>query len=119
MKIRASVKFIRMSARKAALVAALVRGKKAAEAEEILRFTKKIAAPLIAKLLKSAEANAEHNFKIKKEDLLIKSITVGQGPALKRSRARAFGRAAPIKKHTCHINLVLESGGPAETKEEK
>jgi len=61
------------------------------------------------KLLVSAIANADHNSNVKAEDLFIKEITVNDGPILKRSRARARGRAFPIHKHTCHINIVLDN----------
>ena len=61
----------------------------------------------VLKLLRSAMANAEHNFHLKREDLLVKTITADGGPTVKRSRPRAFGRSAPMRKRTTHINLVL------------
>ncbi len=108
MEIRSQVKFIRMSARKVEIVIETLRGKSVIDAENILRFSKRAAAKPVAKLLKTAVADAEHNFKLSKENLFVKSIIVGQGTSLKRWRARAFGRAAPIKKHTCHLTIVLE-----------
>lgn len=96
-----------MSARKVKLVIDLIRGKSTAEAEKILVFTNKAASTPVLKLLKSAVANAVHNHKMNPADLSISAIAVGQGPVLKRWRARAFGRAAPIRKPTCHINLTL------------
>ena len=56
-------------------------------------------------------ANAEHNFHLRKEDLVVKTITADGGPVLKRSRPRAFGRAAPIRKRSTHINLILATKG--------
>lgn len=108
MEIKAQARFIRLSARKTRLVADLIRGQAAAKAETILAFTQKAPSRPVLKLLRSAIANASHNFKLEKEKLFVKKITVDQGPALKRWRPRAFGRAAPIKKPTCHISIVLE-----------
>lgn len=108
MEVKAQAKFIRMSHRKVKLVIDLIRGKAVAEAETILNFCRRAARGPVLKLLKSAAANAVNNFKLNKDGLYIKEIVTGQGPALKRWRPRAFGRAAPIKKHTCHISIVLE-----------
>lgn len=107
MEVKAKTKFIRMSSRKAALVINPLRRLSVEEAEKILRFTNKAAAKEVEKILRSALANAENNFKLSKSNLFIKEITVGQGPSLKRWRPRAFGRAAPIRKHTCHLKIVL------------
>lgn len=72
--------------------------------------------PLL-KLLKSAVANAEHNFNLEKRGLIVSEIRVDQGPVLKRFRPRAFGRAAQILKRTSHITLILESReAPAKKK---
>ena len=85
-----------------------MRGKSAAEAETVLRFLKKRASLPLHKLLKSAIANAKHNFSVEKENLTIKSIRVDQGPTLKRFMPRARGVAAGIKKRSSHISLILE-----------
>ena len=108
MEVKSQVKFIRMSSRKVELVIEMLRKKSVIDAENILHFSKRAAAKPVAKLLHAAVADAEHNFKLSKENLFVKSIVAGQGTSLKRWRARAFGRAAPIKKHTCHISIVLE-----------
>lgn len=108
MEIKAKARYIRMSSRKVKLVIDLIRGKSVKEAEAILAFVNKAAARPVGKLLQSAVANAVNNSKLEKEKLFIKKITADQGPSLKRWRPRAFGRAAPIKKHTCHISIVLE-----------
>ncbi len=96
-----------MSPRKVRLVVDAVRGLDVAAAETRLTFMPKLAAEPVLKLIKSATANAEHNFKLKKEDLFIKTFVADGGPVLKRSRARAFGRAAPIRKRTTHLTLIL------------
>jgi large subunit ribosomal protein L22 len=96
-----------MSPRKVRLVIDVVRGLPATTAETRLKFLQKGASLPVLKLLQSAMANAEHNFHLRKEDLVISTITADGGPTLKRSRARAFGRSAPIRKRTTHIQIVL------------
>ncbi len=108
MEVIAKARFIRMSPRKVRLVADLVRGMDLAPAKAQLRFFRKAAALPVLKLIESAAANAEHNFKIAPEGLYIKKITVDGGPVLKRFRARAFGRAAGIKKRSSHITVWLD-----------
>lgn len=107
MEVKAAARFIRMSPRKVRLVAGLVRGMGVAEASIQLGFYRKEAAKPILKLLRSAVANAEHNFKLSRDKLFIKTLTVDGGPTVKRFRPRAFGRAAQIKKRTSHINIIL------------
>jgi large subunit ribosomal protein L22 len=107
MEIRAQAKFIRTSPRRARLVADLTRGLDVEEAINQLQFMPKVAAGLILKLLNSAVANAVNNFKLKKDNLYIKKITVDGGPVLKRWQPRAFGRATPIRKRSSHILIVL------------
>lgn len=96
-----------MSARKVRLVADMIRGMDVSSALDQLRFVVKAAKRPIEKVVLSALANAEHNFRLEKEKLHIAKITVDQATRLKRWRPRAFGRAAPIKKHVCHITVVL------------
>ena len=108
MEVKAKAKYIRMSSRKVKLVIDLIRGKSVKEAETILTFVRKEAARPVLKLLKSDIANAVNNFKLDEKNLYVKRIAADQGPALKRWRPRAFGRAAPIKKHTCHISIILD-----------
>ena len=105
-KATAIARYIRMSPRKVRLLADLVRGKSVKAAEIQLQFSVKAAKVPLAKLLKSAVANAEVK-KMNREKLYIKSITVDGGPPLKRWRPRAFGRAAPIRKRTSHIAIEL------------
>lgn len=108
MEVIATTRNLRMSARKVRLVVDLIRGMEVAPALSQLQFLAKDASVPVTKLLKSAMANAEHNFRFEKDTLFIKTIKVDQGSPLKRWRARAFGRAAPIMKHSCHITLILE-----------
>ncbi len=108
MEAKAVAKYIRMSPQKVRLVVDLVRGKDVQEAKHILLFTRKYAAGIVAKVLKSAVANASQNPHIDENTLYVKEIFVDQGPSLKRWRARAQGRAAGIKKRTSHITVVLD-----------
>lgn len=96
-----------MSPRKVRLVVDLIRGKATGDAVTQLSFLRRDAALPVLKLLKSAMANAEHNFKLDASALRVKTITADAGVTLKRSRPRAHGSAAPIRKRTTHINLIL------------
>lgn len=115
MEVIAKARHIRMSPKKVRLVVDLVRGMDVDKASAQLRFYRKAAARPVSKLLDSAIANAEHNFKLPAGNLYIKKATVDGGPVLKRWRARAFGRAAGIKKRSCHITIVLEERSVAGT----
>lgn len=106
-----------MSPRKVRLVVDAVRGMAVEPALAQLTFMSRAAARPVKKLLESAIANAEHNFKLDREGLYIKAALVNQGPTLKRWRPRAMGAAAPILKRTSHITLVLESKTGAKKKE--
>jgi large subunit ribosomal protein L22 len=97
-----------MAPRKARLVADLIRGKGSEEALNILTFTKKAAAKILIKLLKSAIANATQKKTVDVDRLYIKKITVDQGPTMKRYQPRALGRATMIRKRTSHITIVLD-----------
>ena len=107
MEVRAFARHIRMTPRKVRLVADMIRGVKAQVAIDRLAVSKKWATEPVLKLLKSAMANATHNFKLDKDKLKVMTIYVDGGPTLKRFRPRAFGRAATIRKRTCHIGIVL------------
>lgn len=106
MESKATARYIRMSPRKVRLLADLVRGKSVGEAEVQLRYSLKLARAPLLKLLGSAVANAKEK-KLVQDKLYVKQLTVDGGPMLKRFRARAFGRAAPIRKRTSHITIVL------------
>lgn len=106
-EVTAKLRYIRMSPRKTRLVAAVVRGLSVSQAEAQLQVLRVKAAPVILKLIRSAVASAEHNFKLQPDNLYIKSISIDGGPVLKRYKPRAFGRASSIRKPTSHINIVL------------
>jgi large subunit ribosomal protein L22 len=108
MEVRARLKFVRVAPRKAQLVADLIRGKGSEEALNILNFTKKAAAKILIKVLKSALANATQKKTIDVDRLYIKKVTIDQGPTMKRFQPRALGRATMIRKRTSHITLVLD-----------
>ena len=105
--VRAQARWVRMSARKARLVTDHIRGRTVPEARTVLAFTTRAAAREIEKVLKSAVANAEANHGLFGDDLLVSSAYVDEGPTIKRWRARARGRAARIRKRTCHITIKL------------
>ncbi|MCX8117932.1 MAG: 50S ribosomal protein L22 [Desulfobacterota bacterium] len=108
MEVRARLRFVRVAPRKARLVADLIRGKGTEEAVQILSFTKKMAAKIVLKLLKSAIANATQKKNIDIDRLFVKRITVDQGVTWKRYLPRALGRATLIRKRTSHITIVLD-----------
>ncbi len=107
MEARAITRFVRLSPRKARLVADLVRGKSALEALITLEFTNKKAARVIKKTLASAIANATNNFNLDEEKLVVSTIMIDDGPALKRLMPRAQGRADIIRKPTSHITVAV------------
>lgn len=108
MQVIARAKYIRMSPRKVRLVANLIKGMEVEKAKWQLTFNKKLASLPLAKILDSAIANAVENFDLDKNNLKIKTVTVDEGPALKRWMPRAQGRATPLRKMTCHVELTLE-----------
>ncbi|MBU2635044.1 50S ribosomal protein L22 [Patescibacteria group bacterium] len=107
MPVISKLKYLRIAPRKVRLVADLIRRKKVKEAQTILDFTTKGATKPLAKLLKTAIADAHHNFQLEPSNLYISKITVDEGPKYKRWKARSRGIAAPIQKKTSHITLVL------------
>jgi large subunit ribosomal protein L22 len=106
-EVRAEAKWVRTSPRKARLVIDHIRGRSVPEARTVLAFTTRAAARDVAKVLRSAIANAEANHGLVGDDLYVSSAYVDEGPTLKRWRARARGRAARIHKPTCHITVKL------------
>jgi large subunit ribosomal protein L22 len=107
--VRAEAKYVRLSARKARIVLANIRGRSVPEARTILAFTQRAAAIEIEKVLRSAVANAETNPLLhwNGDDLVIKATYAGEGPTLKRWKPRARGRVNQILKRTCHITIEL------------
>lgn len=104
-------KYLKTSPKKVGLILDLIRGAEVEEAFTLLGALRKRHAPDIAKLLKSAVANAAEKGHFDTETLYIKEAYATQGPALKRFKPRAMGRASPIKKRTSHVTIVLEERG--------
>ncbi|GAK48069.1 50S ribosomal protein L22 [Secundilactobacillus oryzae JCM 18671] len=104
---KATAKTVRIAARKVRLVVDLIRGKSVAEAISILKFTPRGGSPIVEKVLMSAVANAENNFDLDRQDLIVSEVYVNEGPTLKRFRPRAKGSASPINKRTSHITVVV------------
>ncbi len=105
---KASSRFQRCSARKARLVADLIRGKSVGEAIEILQLTHRPSAgPIVMNLLKSAVSNVDHAEYPDVDELVVGEISVDSGPTMKRFRPRARGRASQIRKRFCHIQMKL------------
>lgn len=105
--VRASAKYVRVAPRKARLIADQVRGMHIEQARALLAFSPRGAAEDIHKLINSAAANAENNHDLIGDEMKITSITVDEGPTLRRFRPRALGRATPINKRTSHIAVAL------------
>ncbi len=108
MEVRAITRNIRISPRKVRLVCDAVRGKDMRQAMAILRFLPQKAAPIIAKTLKSAAANAENNYDLDPNVLYVKLIFADDAPQLKRGEFRARGRFNQIIKRSCHITVIVE-----------
>lgn len=104
----ATVKYERISSRKIAIVANLIRGKNVDEAMAIIKFTPKAGSEVLEKLLKSAIANAENNNQMNHSKLYIAEIYSNQGPTLRRIRAAAKGSAVRIRKRTSNTTIVLK-----------
>src|SRR5690625_5056685 len=107
MQAKAIAKQVRIAPRKVRLVIDLIRGKDVGEAVAILRLTQRGASPVVEKVLKSAIANAEHNYEMDPDNLVVSEAYVNEGATLKRFRPRAQGRASKINKRTSHVTLVV------------
>lgn len=108
MESQAVLRYARVSPRKVRLVADLVRGKPLPEAIAQLGVTQKRAAPIVAKLLRSAAANAADRHGSDVDQLWVKRIFVDQGPTLQRWMTRAHGSASPMRHRTSHITVVVD-----------
>ena len=111
MKVRAVAKDVGISAQKVRLVMDMVRGKKVDEALTILSFLPTPTAKAVAKLIKSASANAENNFQMSPADLKITDIYADKGHTLKRFRPQSRGRVSPILKRSSHITVFVKEEG--------
>jgi large subunit ribosomal protein L22 len=107
MEARAVARYQRIAPKKVRLVVDQIRGKNIAEARAILAFSERAASETVAKVLNSAVANAENNFGMRADNLVVKIAFVDEGPTMKRIRARAKGSASRINKRTSHITIVV------------
>ncbi|OIQ59056.1 50S ribosomal protein L22 [Moorella thermoacetica] len=107
MEAKAVARYIRISPRRVRQVIDLIRGKGVREAEAILMVTPKKGSRVVAKVLKSAVANAEHNYDLDASNLVVSRAYVDEGPTLKRYQPRAMGRANIRRKRTSHITVVV------------
>jgi large subunit ribosomal protein L22 len=106
MQTYARARFLRVSARKARLVLDQIRGKSVGDALATLEYTPRAAARLVEKVLRSAIANAEHNYQVRNlDDLRVVQAVADGGPSLKRVQPRAMGRAFFIKHRTSHLTI--------------
>jgi large subunit ribosomal protein L22 len=112
-EVKAVASYIPISAQKVRLVIDLVRGKRVDEALNILQFTDKAAAGPVAKVIRSATANAEENFGLASEDLYVVQITADEGPRRRWRRFGARGRFKPIIRRSTHITVILAEAGVA------
>ena len=108
MEAKAVAKYVRIAPRKVRVVMDLIRGKNVAEAFAILKFTPKVGADAIEKVLKSAVANAENNFDMNVDKLFISTAFVDQGPTMKRIHPRSRGQAFKILKRSSHITIAVK-----------
>lgn len=108
MSVSASAKGVRMSPRKVAVVASLVRGRTVSDAVTILDHTPRRAALPVKKVIESARANAEHNHNYKPDTMIITAISVTPGPSFKRYRPAAHGRALPFQRRSSHIYVEVD-----------
>ena len=107
MRVSATARYLRGSTRKTRLVTQAIKGKRVEDATAILRFMPQKAAGEVARVLKSATANAENNHNLSAEDLVIVDAIANEGPTIKRFQPRAQGRAFPIHKPMTHITIVV------------
>jgi large subunit ribosomal protein L22 len=109
-QVSATAKYLRGSTRKARLVVQAIRGRPVEEAAALLRFMPQAAAVDVAKVLKSATANAENNLNLSADDLVVLDARADEGPTMKRWQPRAQGRAFPIHKPMTHITVTVGDG---------
>jgi large subunit ribosomal protein L22 len=119
MDVVSTYKFARISARKARDVGREIQGLPVSAALDILAFTPRKGAELFEKTMKAALADAENNFELELDTLVVKEATVGEGPTFKRFKPRARGSASAILKRTSHIRVVLTDEYSEDTKEKR
>src|SRR5574344_1306550 len=104
---KAIAKYIRIAPRKLRIVINLIRGKSVNEAFAILKYTPKVGSEVIEKVLRSAVANAEHNYDMNVDNLIVSNAYVNQGPTLKRIHPRSRGQAFKILKRSSHVTVAV------------
>lgn len=119
MEVKASLKHLRMSARKIRLVIDVIRKMPVETAIDQLKFNNKQASLPVIKLIRSAIANAVNTYSLEKDNLYIKTIKADEGVTLKRWMPKAHGRATAIRKRGCHVDLVLGEIKESAKKEKK
>ncbi len=112
MEVKSTSKYVRLSPKKARDVAREIQGLPVSNALDILTFTPKKAAVLIGKTLKTAIADAENNFSLDADTLIIKEAVIGDAPMLRRYKPRAKGAAGPIIRRSSHISITLTGSAP-------
>jgi len=105
---KAIAKYIRITPRKVRIVVDLIRGKNVGDAFAILKNVPKVASSVVYKALKSAVANAEHNYDMNSDKLYVSAVFVDQGPTLKRIHPRSRGQAFKILKRSSHVTVVVK-----------
>lgn len=118
MKIKAQTKYVRASDRKVRFVAQQIKGKSVKEAAVLLSFLPHYGAGLLGKVLKSAVANAKHNYKLSEDDLFVSQVMIDRATPYKRVHPRARGSAFPILKRQSHITIYIEPRTISRGKEE-
>ena len=108
MDVKAVARYVRLSPRKVRPVMALIRGKGVDEALAVLQFSSSRASRAVAKVVKSAAANAENNLELARDSLRVARAYVDSGPSVRRMQPRARGRADVIKKRSSHITVVVQ-----------
>jgi large subunit ribosomal protein L22 len=108
MEAKAVAKYIRIAPRKIRVVIDLIRGKNVGEAFAILKHTPKVGSEVVEKVLKSAVANAEHNYDMNTDNLYVAAAYVDQGPTMKRIHPRSRGQAFKILKRSSHVSVVVK-----------
>lgn len=111
MEVKAVAKDTGISPKKVRPIVDMIRGKKVDEALTILRFAPSPAARIVAKVVKSAVANADNNFQMEPADLKIVGVSADEARTLKRFRPQPRGRASPILRHSCHITVIIAEQG--------
>ena len=108
MRVQATARNVRVSARKVRLLLDELPGKNVDDASTILRYSGKPMAKIVDKVLRSAAANAENNYSLNPDSLVVAEAYAGEGPTLKRFKPRSRGRVSPILRRTAHITVIID-----------